>query len=152
MPMCLKCTQEFPNWVVIEGQNRNTSNRKFCLECSPFGMLNRSDLRKRPLHKSPIMMSDSELFVVGPTYHHSTLKKRLLLRGVLYECTKCGISEWHGKPLALHLDHINGVPDDHRLDNLRLLCPNCHSQTDTYGGRNAKKRPKQNSNLQHPAS
>jgi 5-methylcytosine-specific restriction endonuclease McrA len=39
----------------------------------------------------------------------------------------------------MHLDHINGVRDDHRLENLRMLCPNCHSQTPTYGGRNAKR-------------
>jgi len=53
-----------------------------------------------------------------------------------YECSKCGINEWNGKMLSLHLDHINGVNNDHRLENLRFLCPNCHSQTDTYTGRN----------------
>jgi hypothetical protein len=65
------------------------------------------------------------------------LKRRLiraqLLRDVCYEC---GISEWRGRTLVLHLDHINGIGDDHRLTNLRLLCPNCHSQTVTYCGRN----------------
>ena len=49
---------------------------------------------------------------------------------------ECGISEWLGNPLALQLDHINGVNNDHRLTNLRFLCPNCHSQTDTYAGKN----------------
>ena len=53
-----------------------------------------------------------------------------------YECSKCGINEWNGKMLSLHLDHINGVNNDHRLENLRFLCPNCHSQTETYTGRN----------------
>lgn len=43
---------------------------------------------------------------------------------------------WAGKPIVLHLDHINGVRNDNRLENLRWLCPNCHSQTDTYCGRN----------------
>jgi hypothetical protein len=53
-----------------------------------------------------------------------------------YECSECGISEWNDKKLALHLDHINGKNGDHRLENLRFLCPNCHSQTDTYTGKN----------------
>lgn len=52
-----------------------------------------------------------------------------------YMCDKCGISEWKGNSLSLHLDHINGINNDNRLDNLRFLCPNCHSQTDTYCGK-----------------
>lgn len=65
------------------------------------------------------------------------LKKRLLAEGLLEErCAECGISEWNGRPLSLHLDHINGDRRDQRLENLRFLCPNCHSQTETYCGRN----------------
>lgn len=52
-----------------------------------------------------------------------------------YMCDECGISEWKGNSLSLHLDHINGINNDNRLDNLRFLCPNCHSQTDTYCGK-----------------
>lgn len=69
------------------------------------------------------------------------LKGRLLRAGFLKnQCEQCGIQIWRGRPLSMHIDHINGVHDDHRLENLRMLCPNCHSQTETYGGRNAKKR------------
>lgn len=53
------------------------------------------------------------------------------------ECADCGIGpEWNGKPLTLQLDHINGDSRDHRVENLQLLCPNCHTQTDTFAGRN----------------
>jgi 5-methylcytosine-specific restriction endonuclease McrA len=69
------------------------------------------------------------------------VKVRLLRAGLLHNrCDFCGLTEWRGKRLSMHIDHINGVRDDHRLENLRMLCPNCHSQTDTYGGRNIKRR------------
>lgn len=66
----------------------------------------------------------------------SKLKQKLLSTGIKYECVECGISEWKGKLLSLHLDHINGINNDDREDNLRLLCPNCHSLTETYCGKN----------------
>lgn len=65
----------------------------------------------------------------------STLRQYLTLeRG--YSCSVCSVSEWQGKPITLQVDHINGNPGDNSLHNLRLICPNCHSQTDHYGGRN----------------
>ena len=68
------------------------------------------------------------------------LRWRLLRDGVLNaECAECGLTDWQGKPLSMHLHHINGVKNDNSLGNLQLLCPNCHSQTENYSGRNAKK-------------
>ena len=76
---------------------------------------------------------DEEVFVEnGPPLKGSSLSIRLRRLGVEYRCSVCGISEWQGQPLVLHMDHINGIHNDHRRENLRFLCPNCHSQTDTY--------------------
>jgi 5-methylcytosine-specific restriction endonuclease McrA len=49
-----------------------------------------------------------------------------------YKCEICGLSEWNGKPITLQLHHINGDGTDDRIENLQILCPNCHSQTDSY--------------------
>jgi hypothetical protein len=69
-----------------------------------------------------------------------TVKRRLLEAGLLTPaCDECGLREWRGRPLAIQLDHRNGIRDDHRLENLRMLCPNCHSQTETYAARNRRK-------------
>ena len=69
------------------------------------------------------------------------LKQRLIAAGLKEpHCEICGIESWQGRPLSLALHHVNGVGDDNRLENLQLLCPNCHSQTDTFAGRNARAR------------
>ncbi len=81
--------------------------------------------------------TDAEVFCENSTYSRHGLLRRLLAKGVSEECAVCGVGgEWQGKPLRLQVDHINGVNNDHRLENLRVMCPNCHSQTATWGGKN----------------
>ncbi len=89
-------------------------------------------------HKSLIPIED--VLVKNSTYGSSTLKRRLREEQILEEkCNECGITTlWNNKPLVLQLDHINGINNDNRLCNLRLLCPNCHSQTNTFAGRSLK--------------
>jgi len=72
-----------------------------------------------------------------PHYQTFKLKNRLLKEGLFEnKCKCCGIKEWNGKSINMQLDHIDGNSKNHKLDNLRMICPNCHSQTETYCGKN----------------
>ena len=65
------------------------------------------------------------------------LRGRLLKEGrKQHQCERCGLSEWCDHPIPLELHHANGINNDHRLENLQLLCPNCHALTDNYRGKN----------------
>ena len=83
----------------------------------------------------------SEILVENSNYKAQDLKRRLIKEGLKKDiCEVCGQSaEWNGKPLVLQLDHINGNHYDNRLENLRIICPNCHSQTDTFANKKNKK-------------
>jgi 5-methylcytosine-specific restriction endonuclease McrA len=59
-------------------------------------------------------------------------------------CNRCGITDWRGKAVSLELHHVSGFGGDSRLANLEILCPNCHSQTDSWGGRNSRRRARAN--------
>ena len=84
----------------------------------------------------------ADVLVEGSTYHRGHLKRRLLAEGIKRpECEMCGQGEmWRGHRMSLVLDHINGVHDDHRLDNLRILCPNCNATLDTHCGRHKTRK------------
>lgn len=86
-------------------------------------------------------MPDSEYFVLGVERNGRSLRLRLLKDGHFEnQCSICGIGpEWNKQPLVFQIDHINGDHSDNRIENLRFVCPNCQSQTDTYAGKRFKK-------------
>jgi Zn finger protein HypA/HybF involved in hydrogenase expression len=93
----------------------------------------------------PDKMEYEDILVENSPYKStSSLRQRLIKDELLKEkCAVCGCKPiWMKKKLTFHLDHINGINHDHRLENLRLLCPNCHSQTETYCGKNKKRKSK----------
>ena len=83
----------------------------------------------------------AELLVTGRKTNRGHLKSRLITAGLKENrCEECGLTEWRGRPFNMQLHHINGDGADNRLENLSLLCANCHAQTDTWGGRNTPRR------------
>lgn len=94
---------------------------------------------KKSIYKNMVVKTVTPEMVLKDNCKHArTVLRRCILKHDLlpYKCDICGITEWNNKTLSLELDHINGKNNDNRLENLRFLCPNCHSQTSTYGSRN----------------
>lgn len=121
--------------AVALGVSKNTIVRRCKSLNLEFDKQSSDNLKK---HRDKITIPLSEILDGRhPSYQTLKLKKRLISENILvYKCSCCGIINWNGKPITLQLDHIDGNPHNHVLSNLRLLCPNCHSQTDTYCGRN----------------
>jgi hypothetical protein len=114
------------------------------LECAAhFGFSNAtwsSAARRGDVVARPAAMPIEEL--LRHSRNRTNLKARLVRAGLLSaSCGECGITCWRNRVLPLELHHINGDGKDNRLENLTLLCPNCHSQTDSWGGRNCRRSP-----------
>ena len=136
------------NWIEIKnayesGLSRNQVKLQFGISKSAWSSaLKNKKITLKPedehFHKYNVRPTDEILVEDSPHKDTTSLKKRLIKEGLLENrCSVCGINDkWNGNPLVLHLDHINGKNNDNRLHNLRMLCPNCHSQTGTYCGRN----------------
>jgi len=93
----------------------------------------------KSLHKKKTY-SLEDVLVENSNYGSYNLKQKLLSNNILEnKCFECSITDtWNNKPISLQLDHINGINNDNRLENLRILCPNCHSQTETFSGKRHK--------------
>ena len=97
---------------------------------------------KSPITKYSTLHKVNASDILKPNCKHarSVLRRYVIKNNLIpYRCAICGCVEWQGRTLSLELDHINGINNDNRIENLRFLCPNCHSQTTTYGSRNQQR-------------
>ena len=136
-----RCGRRY-DWAVIRdfhyaGHSVNECQERFgCNKTAWHAAVKRGLIEPRP---SWIPLN--ELFIAGPRRNRGHLKNRLFAAGLkLRRCEACGLSERRGRPIPLALHHINGERHDNRLENLQILCANCHGQTDNWAGRNLKSR------------
>lgn len=117
-----------------KGNNFKTLKQRMNEDCVEYSHLQKKGDNLRVFNTAKPL---KEIMVINSNFSRGHLKKRLLKEGLLLnKCYECGLSDyWNNKPICLQLDHINGVSNDNRLENLRMLCPNCHSQTTTFAGR-----------------
>ncbi len=134
---CLTYKDFFHKFYSFKDHNDYTSKGSRCIN-EIRDILNNKGISTDHFKKKN-EISNEEIFIENSPYPRSDLRIRVLRDNLKeYVCVWCGLHDFYnGKKLTLQLDHINGIPDDNRLDNLRWLCPNCHSQTDTYMGKNA---------------
>ena len=133
-----RCNRRY-DWQVIQAYYDAGHTVAECQERFGFSRETWHSARNRgAIVTRPNMMSIEQL--CSARRNRSHLKLRLIEAGLLEDvCAKCGISEWRGSPLSLALHHVNGVGNDNRVENLQLLCPNCHSQTENFAGRNGRR-------------
>ena len=94
---------------------------------------------KGKTHGWSVKFSLKDILVKDSTYQSNKLRKRLIEEKILEEkCNRCYNTSWMGTKIPLELEHMNGDKFDNRLENLELLCPNCHALTPTYRGKNIK--------------
>lgn len=128
--------------LLNKGGNHKTLKKRLLYENIDYSHIklgNNSNLgRNFKKDKIPI----EKILVENSTYQRGHLKKRIIESNLLdYKCESCGIENtWNNKPIVLQLEHKNGISNDNRIENLCFLCPNCHSQTNTYAGKNLKSK------------
>lgn len=123
-----------------KGGNHNTVKRRAKeenIDLSHIALGKGSNKGKRFIPRK----TDQEYFCENGTVNRNSVKKRIIRNNLIpYQCAECRLKDiWNNKKISLQLEHKNGIPNDNRLINLCFLCPNCHSQTDTYAGKRFKK-------------
>lgn len=95
----------------------------------------RKETCKRVEDLAKAQREPDDVVLIANRHVSSRMLRERLIKYKPYVCSICGIFEWLGKDITLHVDHENGDRRDNRLENLRFLCPNCHQQTDTWGNK-----------------
>ena len=128
----------------IAGGNFNTIKKYielYNLDTSHFNSLELRIAGLKKLHTTKLIPLEN-ILIENSTYNRTDLKKRLYSLGLKKRiCELCGQSElWNGTKMSLILDHVNGVHNDNRIENLRIVCPNCNATLDTHCGKNIKNK------------
>lgn len=122
------------------GNNRTVKQRinELKIDTSHFMTRNESSNESR---KMTLKRLKKEWLTINSNRNRHHLKNHLLKFNLLeWKCRDCGnIGEWNGKKIVLQLEHINGISNDNRIENICFLCPNCHSQTNTFAGKKPNK-------------
>jgi len=135
----LRCARRY-HWTAIQAYHDLGHSVRKCQEKFGFSRQTWHEAVKRgALVTRPAALPLDELLVAGEYRSLHSIKLRLLKEGVKEShCESCGLTDSRGGPISVALHHVNGDRNDNRLLNLQLLCPNCHSQTDTFSGRNGR--------------
>ena len=133
--------EEALNFFGLKNRSANAETLKARLEEEGYNYLNFLEKKKHIYQPPKNKYLEKDLFQKDSKISRSTIRKRILQEKLIeYKCAICGIDKWQGKEITLTLDHIDGVNNNHSLENLRFLCPNCDSQQPTYCGKNIHKK------------
>ena len=142
IPVDEKASRRY-DWAAIQDAYDSGLSVRECAQLFGFCLASwQAAVKRGAVVPRPVKMPLSELLVAGRSQtSRGHLKARLIEAGLKENrCERCGLTEWHGRLLSMQLHHVNGDGLDNRIENLELLCANCHSLTDNWGGRNSHSR------------
>lgn len=135
-PVADRCARRY-DWAEIQGYYDEGHSVRECRLRFGFAQETwNAAVRRGAVKSRPKKLPLEELLVAGTYRSRHNLRLRLIDEGVKEErCEVCGLSSWRSGPIPLALHHVNGDRLDNRLENLELLCMNCHGQTPNFAGR-----------------